>query len=166
MTDRSRCSWCNGDPLLTEYHDTEWGIPPGSDDEYFERMSMQIFQAGLNWRMILGKREALNRAFLGFRINRVARFDGEQIERLLSDPSIIRNRRKVESVVRNAVVFRAIAEEHGSFSAFLDALPAKLPVLQKELRRRFAFMGPEVTRMFVFNVGKLSPPHDPQCWRH
>ena len=166
MSEKLRCSWCQGDPLLEAYHDNEWGIPAKSDDELFERMSMQIFQAGLNWKMILTKRENFNRAFQGFRVAQVAQFGDGELQELLGDAGIIRNRQKLTAVLHNAAVIREIQKEFGSFQKYLDLLPNKLSELQTALRKRFKFMGPEVTRMFVFNIGKIPPPHEKQCWRY
>lgn len=166
MGEKSRCSWCQGDPLLEDYHDTEWGIPAESDDELFERMSMQIFQAGLNWKMILTKRANFNTAFQGFRVEQVVQFGDGKLQELLNDAGIIRNRQKITAVLHNAMVIREIQKEFGSFGNYLDSLPAKLSELQAALRKRFKFMGPEVTRMFVFNIGKIPPPHEKNCWRY
>lgn len=161
-----RCSWCVGDPVLEHYHDTEWGVPETADDRLFERLALQIFQAGLNWKMILAKRPALKSAFRDFSIEKVARFDARSIERLLADERIIRNRKKIESVVENAKRIMAVRKEHGSFGNYLASLPANLESLQKEFRERFVFMGPEVTRMFVMNIGKVTPVHERRCFRY
>jgi len=160
-----RCSWCAGDPVLEEYHDNEWGVPETDDNRLFERMSLQIFQAGLNWKMILGKRKALGLAFGGFRIEKVARFDARSLKRLLADESIIRNRLKIAAVIENAKRVRQIQNEHGSFRTYLETLPGRLVPLQEEFRKKFKFMGPEITRMFVMNIGKVRTVHESGCFR-
>ncbi|GAB4374019.1 MAG: DNA-3-methyladenine glycosylase I [Calditrichia bacterium] len=166
MSGKERCKWCQGDALLEEYHDFEWGIAPENDDELFERMAMQIFQAGLNWKLILQKRENFNKAFCGFSIEQVSEFDDTILARLLTDSGIIRNRQKIRAVLHNARVIRQIQQDFGSFRFYVDQLPNTLSELQKEFRQRFQFMGPEIVRMFVFNIGKIPPPHEKQCWRY
>ncbi len=166
MNSLSRCKWCEGDPLLEEYHDKEWGILAKSDDELFERMSLQIFQAGLNWKLILQKRKNICEAFAGFRIDLVSRFTDDDYHALLNNPGILRNRQKIGAVLQNAKAIVEIREKHGSFQNYLDSIPTELSEYRKEFRKTFKFMGPEITRMFVFNIGKITPPHEPQCWRH
>ena len=164
--EKSRCDWCGDDPLLIEYHDTEWGFPAQTDNELFERMSLQIFQAGLNWKIILGKRHNFHTAFAGFNIARVARFGEAEQQELLADTGIIRNRLKISAVLKNARTIEIIQKESGSFQAFIDSQPPLLAELQKVFRNTFSFMGPEITRMFVMNIGKIPPPHDKDCWRN
>jgi DNA-3-methyladenine glycosylase I len=163
---KKRCSWCGGDPLLEHYHDTEWGVPEHDDDRLFERLALQIFQAGLNWKMILLKRPALKKAFRDFDIDRVARFDARSVNRLMNDAGIIRNRKKIEAVIENAKRLREIRKEYGSFDAWIAGLSSGLAGLQKEFRNRFAFMGPEITRMFVMNIGKVWGVHERKCFRY
>ncbi len=165
MNTKPRCRWCQNDPLLADYHDNEWGIPTDNDDELFERMSLQIFQAGLNWKLILQKRGNFSEAFSGFKISEVVKFDENSYNKLLNNTSIIRNRQKIKSVLLNAKVIQNIQSENGSFKKFLDNLPSDLPTIQREFRTRFKFMGPEITRMFIYNIGKIPPPHEKQCWR-
>jgi DNA-3-methyladenine glycosylase I len=166
MLEKKCCRWCEGDPLLRQYHDQEWGIAPQSDDELFERMSLQIFQAGLNWKMILTKRENFLRSFDYFKIAKVARYDDQKLQQLLNDRGILRNRRKIEAVIHNAWVIKGIQKEYKSFKNYLDSLPNRLRPMQIEFRKRFKFMGPEISRMFVFNIGKIPPPHETTCWRY
>lgn len=166
MPEKKRCQWCKGDPLLERYHDREWGIAPNSDDELFERMSLQIFQAGLNWRMILSKRHKFLLSFDRFTIAKVAEYDDQKLQELLNDAGILRNRRKIEAVIHNARVIQEIQNEYNTFRDYLDSLPNRLKPLQLEFRKRFKFMGPEISRMFIFNIGKISPPHEISCWRY
>lgn len=163
---KNRCSWCLGDPLLIKYHDEEWGIPPKSDDELFERMAMQIFQAGLNWKIILQKRSNFRRAFEDFVIDKVATFDQKKYEQILNDAGIIRNRSKIQAVIENASILKNLGKEHGSTLTYFQKLPDNLDLIRKEMRHTFKFMGPEITRMFVFNIGKIPPPHESHCWRN
>src|SRR4051794_7971789 len=153
---RLRCRWALSTPDYVTYHDDEWGQPVTGDDELFERLCLESFQSGLSWLTILRKREAFRRAFAGFRIERVARFGEEDVERLLGDASIVRNRQKIEAAIANA----RVAEEIDSLSSLvwsyrpkqqraprsLAEVPATTPEsveLARELKRRgFRFLGP------------------------
>ena len=114
-----RCSWVNvDDPLLLEYHDREWGVPVHSDHRHFEVLVLSGAQAGLNWSLVLKKREGYRRAFDRFDPERVARYSEKQRRALLADPKIIRNRMKIEAAVRNARAFLKIQEEFGGFDSY------------------------------------------------
>jgi DNA-3-methyladenine glycosylase I len=119
VEDMSRCPWCGEDPLYRAYHDEEWGSPVHDETRHFEFLLLETQQAGLSWRCILGKREAFREAFAGFDPEKVARFTAARVEKLLKDPGIIRNRRKVEGAVRNARAFLEVAEEFGGFDAYV-----------------------------------------------
>src|SRR6202030_2812756 len=111
-----RCSWVNvDDPLLLEYHDREWGVPVHSDPKHFEVLVLSGAQAGLNWSLVLKKREGYRRAFDNFDPEKVARYSEKQTRTHLADPQIIRNRMKIEAAVRNARAFLKIREEFGGF---------------------------------------------------
>src|SRR5882672_10836638 len=114
-----RCSWVNvEDPLLLEYHDREWGVPVHSDPKHFEVVVLSGAQAGLNWSLVLKKREAYRRAFDSFDPERVARYSEKHTRSLLADPQIIRNRMKIEAAVRNARACLKIQEEFGGFDSY------------------------------------------------
>ncbi len=162
--EKKRCSWVEDDPLYREYHDREWGRPLKGDDELFERMTLEMFQAGLSWRLILRKRKALKEAFADFSIDRVASFTTRDIARLLKDKEIIRNRLKIECTIENARRLRKIVEEHGSFANYISELNGNLDDLTKEFKRTFRFMGPEIVRCFLLSIGKLEGAHDPGCF--
>src|SRR6516225_4002460 len=116
---KKRCVWvAGGDPLMLEYHDREWGVPVHSDSKHFELLVLEAAQAGLSWSIVLNKREGYRRAFSGFDPAQVARFTDKRVQKLLVDPGIIRNRQKIEAVVRNARAFLAIQEEFGSFDVY------------------------------------------------
>jgi DNA-3-methyladenine glycosylase I len=152
-----RCWWATSDPLYVSYHDEEWGRPVVSNDGLFERLCLEAFQSGLSWLTILRKREAFRAAFEGFRIERVAAFGDDDVERLLTDAGIVRNRRKIEAAVANARAATALGEalaalvwsfrpkEHRAPRAPSD-LAASTPestALARELKRRgFRFVGP------------------------
>ena len=115
----ARCWWGAGDPLYRPYHDTEWGRPVADDRRLFEKLSLEGFQAGLSWLTILRKREHFRRAFAGFDPAAVARFDDRQVERLLADPGIVRNRAKIEATINNARRYAELATEFGSLAAYV-----------------------------------------------
>ena len=99
---KPRCRWCGDAPEFLHYHDTEWGFPVSDDHRLFEKLSLEGFQSGLSWRTILVKREHFRAAFRGFDFDKVARFTGRDVERLLKDESIVRHRGKIEAVINNA----------------------------------------------------------------
>ena len=138
-----------------------WGRRAESDDALFEVMCLQIFQAGLSWRMILARRDAFRRAFHGWRIAEVAGMRPVAVERLLQDASIIRNRKKIEACVENAAIVQSIQRAHGSFrSWFYEVLEGdNLGSLQSSIRKTFKFMGPEITRMWLMASGRI-PAHE------
>src|SRR2546428_10147651 len=113
-----RCAWALGDPVLLEYHDTEWGVPEHDDRRLFELLVLEGAQAGLSWLTILRKRDAYRRAFAGFDPERVARFSASDVRRLLGDDGIVRNRAKIEATIGNARGFRAVQRDYGSFAGY------------------------------------------------
>jgi len=185
MADSLRCPWAGTDPLYVAYHDGEWGVPSRDDRHLFEMLVLEGAQAGLAWITVLRKREGYRKAFAGFDPSRVARFSPRDVERLLADPGIVRNRLKVESAVGNAKAFLALQAEAGSFAAWLwghvDGMPvrnafrqmrdvpAKTPLaeaLSKELRRRgFRFVGPTIVYAYLQAVGVVND-HLVSCPRH
>jgi DNA-3-methyladenine glycosylase I len=181
----TRCAWAGTDPLLVRYHDTEWGLPLRDDRQLFEFLVLEGAQAGLSWITILRKRENYRQAFDGFDPQRVAAYDAARIEQLLGNPNIVRNRRKIESAVRNARVFLEIQDEFGSFDAYLwrfvsgrprinrwktiRAVPAETAeshALSKDLiRRGCTFVGPTIAYAFMQAVG-LVTDHTLDCFRY
>lgn len=127
----NRCGWANGDPIYETYHDEEWGVPVHDDKKHFEFLILEGAQAGLSWITILKRREGYRKAFLGFDAEKVARFSEKDIERLLQDPGIIRNRLKVISAIKNAQVFLAIQKEFGSFDTYIWEFVGGEPVMNK-----------------------------------
>jgi DNA-3-methyladenine glycosylase I len=158
-----RCPWAEGDPFLARYHDEEWGVPVAGDAAHFERLSLEVFQAGLSWRTILYKRAAFRRAFARFSPGKVAAFTKEDIRRLLGDAGIVRNRMKIEATIENARRLLALSKAHGSFARWLDSLPADLKALQGIFRQEFRFMGPEIAKSYLESVGKVPIRHHPRC---
>jgi DNA-3-methyladenine glycosylase I len=180
-----RCDWAAGHPLNLAYHDREWGVPAHRDRKLFEMLILEGAQAGLSWLTILKKRAGYRRAFAGFDPARVARFDRRKLGRLMRDESIVRNRAKIESAVRNARAFLKIRQEFGSFDRFvwgfvdgrplvgrwksMDAVPVKTPeaeALSKELKRRgMSFVGPTICYSFMQATGLVND-HLVRCFRY
>ncbi len=177
-----RCAWASGDDDLTlAYHDEEWGVPSYDEPHLFEMLTLEGAQAGLSWRTILHKREGYRRAFAGFDVAKVARFNPAKVERVLADPAIVRNRLKVESTVANA---RAIRDLDGSLDELLlsfvggapkvnrwrrlSDLPAETAesrAMSKELKRKgFRFVGPTVCYSLMQATGVVND-HVTSCFR-
>ncbi len=162
-----RCNWTRGHPLLKSYHDDEYGVALHKDAELLERLALEIMQAGLSWLTVLKKREGLRHAFRDFDIDLVAAFDGSDIERLLNDSGIIRNRLKIRSIIHNAEVFQALSSEHGSVKAWLDSR-GRLSKTEwvRLFKRTFRFTGGEITGEFLMSCGYLPIPHDEGCYKN
>jgi DNA-3-methyladenine glycosylase I len=183
---KKRCAWVKEtDPLMTEYHDREWGVPVHDDRKHFEFLVLEAAQAGLSWSTILKRREGYRRAFAGFDPKKVARFTDKRIARLVQDESIIRNRMKIEAAVNNARRFLAVSEEFGSFDAycwrFVDGrplvnrwkgmgdIPATSPqsdAFSKDLKSRgFSFVGSTIIYAHMQAVGMVND-HLVDCFRY
>jgi len=181
----TRCEWAaKGDELMVAHHDEEWGVPSHDDRHLFEMLTLEGAQAGLSWSTILHKREGYRRAFAGFDPATVARFGPRELDRLLDDPGIVRNRLKLESTVNNAARVLEVQEELGSLDAYLwafvdgrpivndvrslDDLPAETDLskaISKDLKRRgFRFIGPTVVYAFMQSVGMVDD-HQLDCFR-
>lgn len=113
------CTWPNNDLLMTEYHNTEWGVPVHDDKKHFEFLILDSFQAGLSWKTILYKRPNFKKAFAQFQVKKVAAFTEQDIERLMQDAGIIRNRLKIKAAIKNAQLFMEIQKEFGSFDTYI-----------------------------------------------
>ena len=171
---------------MVAYHDEEWGTPVADDRELFERLALESFQAGLSWSTILRKRDNFRAAFAGFDPAAVAAFDDADVDRLMGDAGIVRNRAKIVATIGNARAFLATTEEFGSFAAYLASVvpgsPARLPAdatggaipattpasdrLSTDLRRRgFKFVGSTIVYAFMQSIG-LVDDHLPGCFRY
>lgn len=183
---KKRCLWVDPeDLLLCEYHDREWGVPLHDDRKLFEFLVLEGAQAGLNWMTVLRKRENFRKAFDDFVPEKVARYDGRKIAKLLVDPGIIRNRRKVEAAIANAKAFLAVQKEFGSFDSymwsFVGGKPvrnewrrlADIPVFTTEaqrmsvdlLKRGFKFVGPTICYAHMQATGMVND-HLVDCYRY
>ncbi len=128
--DKSRCGWCGTDPLYVKYHDEEWGKEVTDDHTMFEFLVLESAQAGLSWITILRKREGYRKAFHDFDVQKVACMTDDDVERLMNDPGIIRNKNKLKSTITNAQHFIAVQKEFGSFCAYLRSfLPEGKPII-------------------------------------
>ncbi len=128
---KTRCLWSSTDPLMIAYHDKEWGVPTRNDKKIFEFLILESAQAGLSWRTILHKRENYRKAFANFDVEKVARFTARDVERLLKNAGIIRNRAKIEAAINNAKKFLEVQKEFGSFSKYCWAFVGGEPIRHK-----------------------------------
>ena len=180
-----RCDWCGDDPLYVKYHDEEWGVPVKDDRTLFEFIMLEGAQAGLAWITVLRKREGYRSLFDNFDAEKIARYTDKKLEKLLLDPSIIRNRLKVFGARKNARAFLQIQEEKGSFSdyiwGFVDGrpiqntwksqseLPATTPLsdtISKDMKKRgFTFVGSTIIYAHMQASGMVND-HTLECFRH
>ncbi len=152
------------DNLHRLYHDREYGYPLHDNNELFCRLMMEINQAGLNWTIILQREPAFRKAFHQYDIGKVASYKQKDIDRLLADASIIRNRLKIQAAVENARRLQPIIKEHGSFEAWLlHHHPQTLEAWTKIFKSTFIFTGPEIVREFLVSTGYLPGAHAPAC---
>lgn len=160
----SYCDYAPNDPVHADYHDTEYGFPVTDETVLMERLALEIFQAGLSWGLVLKKREATNKAFKGFAVDKVCRFADKDVERLLNDPGIIRNRLKVLAIIENAKRIREMRSTNGGFSAWLDAHhPLPKADWVKLFKKTFKFTGGEITGEFLMSTGYLPGTHRETC---
>jgi len=179
------CSWPKGDPLMTKYHDREWGVPVTSDRRIFEFLVLESAQAGLSWLTILRKREGYRRNFANFDPKKVAKFSKKDVARLLKDASIVRNRLKVEATINNAKKFLEVQKEFGTFSRYMWSFVGSKPIdgkrkslkdlpsftkeaeaFSKDLKNRgFKFLGPTVIYAHMQAVG-MANDHIQTCFRY
>lgn len=158
------CSTAPGNPVHESYHATEYGFPLEDDNALFERLVLEINQAGLAWATILRKRENFRKAYSGFDIDTVAGYGANDIARLLADKGIIRNRKKIDAAIENARRIVALRETWGSFHHWLDAHhPLPLEEWTKLFRKTFVFTGPLVVEEFLLSTGYLPGAHTARC---
>ena len=160
----SYCEAAGEHPLHKAYHDHEYGFPLQSDAALFERLVLEINQAGLSWTTILNKKENFQRAYEGFEIERVAAYAEADVARLLSDAGIIRNRLKVAAAITNANRILELRREYGSFAGWLDAHhPLSKAEWVKLFKKTFVFTGGEIVNEFLMSTGYLPGAHEPWC---
>jgi DNA-3-methyladenine glycosylase I len=179
-----RC-WNTDNPLYVRYHDEEWGTPVHDDRTLFEFLTLEGFQAGLTWELVLKRRVTLRKAFDNFDPGKIARYMDEDVKRLMNDPGVIRNRAKILATINNAERFREVRKEFGSFDTFIwkfvhgrtinhalrdfSNMPAESEesrAMSKELKKRgFKFVGPTICYAFMQAVGMVND-HLIHCFRH
>lgn len=158
------CDAAPGHPFHGPYHDEEYGFPLSDESALFERLSLEIFQAGLSWLLVLRKRDGMRAAFDGFDVDKVADYDEADVARLLADPGIVRNRLKIAAIIENARRIRALRENDGGFAAWIAARhPLTLPEWVKVFRKTFKFTGGEVVNEFLMSIGYLPGAHREDC---
>jgi DNA-3-methyladenine glycosylase I len=163
------CDFAPGHPVHGPYHDHEYGVPTRDEAALFERLILEINQAGLSWETILKKREGFRRAYDGFDVDAVAAYGEDDRTRLLADPGIIRNRLKVNAAIHNAQVIRGFRESHGGFAGWLDAhvlldgRPRDKAAWVKVFGRTFRFTGGEIVGEFLMSLGYLPGAHRADC---
>ncbi|MBP9748731.1 DNA-3-methyladenine glycosylase I [Patescibacteria group bacterium] len=183
---KKRCPWVKEtDALLTRYHDTEWGVPVRTDKKMFEFLVLEVFQAGLSWNIVLRKRENFRRALSGFDFTTIARYADRDVQRLIADEGIIRNRAKILATMQNAKAFLMLKKEFGSFAKYLRSTIGDKQIihrlhvagdypstsdeailLAKDLKKRgFSFLGPTVLYAHLQAIGAVHD-HVVDCFRY
>jgi len=181
---KTRCAWCLSDPIYVKYHDEEWGKPVHDDQLLFEFLVLESFQAGLSWLTILKKRENFRKAFAGFDVKKVSKFDEKKYEQLMQDAGIIRNQLKIRAAINNAQRFIEIQKEFGSFDKYVWSFVGGKPIknnlkslreiqpktaisdaMSKDMGKRgFKFRGSTICYAFMQAVGMVDD-HVVDCWR-
>ncbi len=182
---KKRCEWCGTEPIYIDYHDKEWGVPVHDDRQHFEMITLEGAQAGLSWITILKRIESYREAFDNFDVVKVSKYSDKKIEKLLTNPGIIRNKLKVYSTVQNAKSFLKIQKEFGSFDEYIwqftnhktkdnkwkkmGDVPAKTPesdAMSKDLKKRgFSFVGSTICYAYMQAVGMVND-HTINCFRY
>ena len=185
MEDKIRCTWPGDDPLMTEYHDNEWGTPQHDDKILFEYIVLDTFQAGLSWKIILDKRENFRKHFSDFNPKLIAKYDNKKEQKLLNEAGIVRNRLKISATITNAQAFLKIQKEFGSFNKYLWKFVDNKPIQNKwrtlaqipakttlsdaisiDLKKRdFRFVGSTIVYAFLQGAGLVND-HLVSCFRY
>lgn len=182
---RCRCQWSGNAEIMITYHDEEWGVPVHNDQSHFEFLTLDAFQAGLTWLIILKKREAFRQAFANFDVQKVAAFNSDDVERLVQNADIVRNRMKIVATINNAKAFIEVQKEFGSFDQFIwqftggktlqnqwqsmseiPAETAEAKAMSKALKKRgFSFVGPTICYAYAQAAGMVND-HVVDCFRY
>ena len=185
MTESQRCDWPGSDELMIKYHDEEWGIPNHDDKKWFEYITLDTFQAGLSWSIVLNKRENFRKAFDNFDPKKIAEYDQTKVDELIQDTGIIRNKLKINATISNAKEFLEVQKEFGTFDNYIwrfvngnpivnqwksiAELPASTPesdMLSKDLKSRgFKFVGTTICYAFMQSTGMVND-HLVHCFRY
>ena len=176
---KKRCKWVTDDEIYIKYHDEEWCIPKHDDQEIFELLILESFQSGLSWLTILKKRENFRKAFDNFDYEKIAEYDEDKIDELLSDEGIIRNKAKISATINNAKIFMDIQEEFGSFDDYIwdftdgEIIKAEYETesdlskkIAKDLKKRgMKFVGPKTVYSFLESIGIIDN-HEKKCFKY
>ena len=176
---KKRCKWATSDEIYKKYHDEEWGVPKHDDQEIFEMLILESFQAGLSWITILKKRDNFREAFDDFDYEKISEYDKDKIEELLQDEGIIRHKGKINAAINNAKIFMEIQEEFGSFDEYIwDFTDGKIikaeyqteselsKKISKDLKKRgMKFLGPKIIYSFLESIGIIDN-HEKKCFKY
>lgn len=175
-----RCSWCNqNNHKYIEYHDNEWGVLNLDDNYLFEMLILEIFQAGLSWECVLNKREIFKKAYDNFNINKIIKYTDIKKEELYNDKGIIRNKLKINASINNAIIFKNIQKEYGTFSTYLLSFIDSYPIyetnittspisdsISKDLTKRgMKFTGSKIIYSYLQAIGIINS-HENNCFLH
>lgn len=175
-----RCFWCNlNNPLYIEYHDKEWGVLNLDEDYLFEMLILEMFQAGLSWECILNKRENFKKAYDNFNIDKIINYNNTKIEELYNTKGIIRNKLKINASINNAIIFKQIQKEYGSFSKYLLSSTDKYPIhetglttsqlsdfiSQDLIKKGMKFTGSTIIYSYLQAIGLINS-HEKECYLH
>jgi len=161
-----RCSWVNeNNPAYIKYHDEEWGKVIDDDNKLFEVLSLEIFQTGLSWEIVLNKRDALKKSFNDFIPDILITYNNDKISSLIQDKSIIRHKLKINSIINNAKVFLVIKKEFGSFRDYVYMFDDENELLKDLKARGMSFIGKSTIKSFMEAIGIINS-HDLECFKH
>ena len=168
ISDKIRCNWANSSENMQLYHDTEYGFPVEDNNEIFERLMLEAYQAGLSWQLVLNKRDGFNRVFFNFDLKKVAALDNEYLESISQNPDIIRNKLKLNATVHNAKICLQKIDEFGSLLNYFNQLPHAPDELKdcvKIMKKQgFKFIGNLVLEEFFMSIGLNKVKHSKDCF--
>lgn len=182
--EKTRCKWCLGNELLLDYHDREWGVPLHDDKKHFEYLTLEVMQCGLNWLMMLKKRNVIRICFDDFDYEKVALYSEKDIQRIMQTDEMIHSERKIKAVINNAIKYKGIIEEYGSFDKYIwsftggktyiykkhlegqtESCNELSDIISKDLKRKgFKFLGSITVYSYLQSAGIIND-HSADCWR-
>ena len=182
--EKTRCKWCLGNEFLLDYHDREWGVPLHDDKKHFEYLTLEVMQCGLNWLMMLKKRNVIRDCFDDFDYEKVALYSEKDIQRIMQTDEMIHSERKIKAVINNAIKYKEIIEEYGSFDKYIwsftdgktyiykkhlegqtEACNELSDIISKDLKRKgFKFLGSITVYSYLQSAGIIND-HSADCWR-
>lgn len=180
MDNVKRCKWCNlKNEIYVKYHDTEWCVPNFNDAYLYEMLILESFQAGLSWECVLNKRESFRKAYDNFELSKVITYDENKVNELLSNPEIIRNRRKITASIKNSIIFKKIVDEYGSFYKYLRTFTADKTIYETDRttndlsdaistdlqNRGMTYVGSVIIYSYLQAIGVIYS-HDEDCFMY